>query len=278
MSEAADRVGLFEAQRPRLTRLADRMLSDRVEAQDIVQQAWLRWSGTDQDIDNVPAWLTTVTTRLCLDRLKARVPVPEELGDDVGAAHEPDAAATVMLGESVGDALGVVLDRLTPAERVALVMHDTFDFDFPTIADALEVSPGAARKLASRARAKVRDPAPTVGPADWDVIDAFMTAARGGEYDRLIELLAPDARVRADAAAIATGTPQRIDGSVRIAEFFNGAARAALPASLDGRGVFAWFHRGEARVVFDFTVTHGAVESITFRADPVALARVVRRP
>lgn len=277
MSHTPDRVDLFEAQRPRLTRLAERMLSDSAEAHDIVQQAWLRWAGTDRDVDDVPAWLTTVTTRLCLDRLKARVPVPAEPADDAGRAPEPDAAEAVLLGESVGDALGIVLDRLSPTERVALVMHDTFDFDFPTIADALEVTPAAARKLASRARAKVREPSPTVSPADWEVIDAFMTAARGGEFDRLIALLAPDSRVRADEAAIATGTPARIDGSVRIAEFFNGAARAALPATLDGRAVFAWFHRGQARVVFDFAVTHGTVESITFRADPAVLTRVIRR-
>ena len=269
-----DSAAAFESERPRLTALAARILADPDEAQDVVQQAWLRLDGTDRRIDNLPGWLTTVTSRLCLDRLKARIPEPGEPVDAVGS--EPDPLDEAVLGGEVGQALGVVLDRLTPTERITFVMHDSFGFEFPVIAEALGVSPAAARKLASRARAKV-DGVDDVPPADVEVIDAFMSAARGGEFDRLITLLLPDARVRADAAAVATGTPEAIDGGRAIAEFFNGSAHAALPAVVDGRPVFAWFLKGSPMVVFDFAVSGGQVAGITFRADPDLLARVTRR-
>ncbi|MFT3901450.1 MAG: sigma factor [Gordonia sp. (in: high G+C Gram-positive bacteria)] len=271
-----DRAAEFEDQRPRLTRLATRILADPVEAQDVVQQAWLRLDGSPAQVDNLPAWLTTVTSRLCLDRLKARIPVPAEPDD--GPTPDAGPADAAVLGDEVGDALGLVLDRLTPPERIAFVMHDSFDFDFPTIAAALDVAPATARKLASRGRAKVRNADAVGAMADREVVDAFMAAARGGEFDRLIAVLAPDARVRADDAAIATGTPERLDGSRAIAGFFNGSAHAALPAILDGRPVYAWFLRGEPMVVFDFDVTGGTVGAITFRADPAVLSRVTRRP
>ena len=144
----------FEAERPRLVRLAGRVLGDDAEAEDIVQQAWLRLQGTDQEIENLPGWLTTVTTRLCLDRLRARVPVPVEDDLDTAdtAAGDGDPADAVALADTVGVALQVVLDRLTPAERVAFVLHDSFGFDFATIAAVLDTTPAAARKLASRSR------------------------------------------------------------------------------------------------------------------------------
>ncbi len=265
----------FEAERPRLIRLATRILADPAEAEDVVQQAWLRMHGAEDGIDNLPAWLTTVTTRLCLDRLRARVPVPVEMSD--GAAPGPDPADSAALAESVGVALHVVLDRLSPAERVAFVLHDSFGFPFATIAAALEITPAAARQLASRARAKVRQPAPEDRLAEWEIVDAFMAAARGGDFDRLLELLAPDAAVSADAAAIATGTPERIEGRRPIAEFFNGSAHAALPVFVGERPAFAWFHRGKAMVVFDFVVASDAVQGIVFRAAPETLAAVARR-
>ncbi len=167
----------FEAERRRLLRLAGRMLSDPSEAEDIVQQAWLRLRGSEQDIANLPAWLTTVTTRLCLDRLRARIPVPVADEADLTSPAD-DPAEQSALADTVGVALQVVLDRLSPAERVAFVLHDTFGFDFATIAAMLDVSPQAARKLASRARAKVAQPAPEDALADWEVVDAFLTAAR----------------------------------------------------------------------------------------------------
>ncbi|MGP5251106.1 sigma-70 family RNA polymerase sigma factor [Brachybacterium alimentarium] len=265
----------LERERPRLLALATRVLGDPDEAQDIVQQAWLRLAAADRDIENLPAWLTTVTTRLCLDRLRRRTPVPEEEIPLEAAA--PDPAEDVALADTVGAALQLVLERLSPNERVAFVMHDSFGFEFSTIAAALDTTSQNARKLASRARAKVAQPRPEDALADWEVVDAFMAAARGGDFTRLVQLLAPDAVVRADADAIATGTPVAIDGREDIASFFNGAAHAALPVSVDGRPGSAWYHRGQARVLFDFTVTGGRVARIDFRAAPEVIAEVVRR-
>lgn len=266
----------FERERPRLVRLAARVLGDDTEAHDVVQLAWLRMNSTDAVIENLPAWLTTVTSRLCLDRLRARVPEAAEPTVDE-RSDDPDPADAMALADSVGLALTIVLDRLTPAERVAFVMHDSFGFDFSTIASALDVTPTTARKLASRARAKVRQPAPDDALADWEIVDAFMNAARDGDFERLLELLAPNAEVRADDEAIAAGTPVAIDGRRSIAEFFNSSASAALPVLVDERPAAAWFHRGAAAVVFDFELVDGEVARITFRADPALLSRVVRR-
>ncbi len=267
---------IFETERPRLVRLATGVLDDHAEAEDVVQQAWLRLERTDTDIDSLPAWLTTVTTRVCLDRLRSRTPVPTAEVEVVEVA--PDVADEVLLADTVGVALQVVLDRLSPQERVAFVLHDSFGFEFPTIATILDTTPVAARKLASRARAKVRQPAPEDQLADWEVVDAFMAAARNGEFDRLMRLLAPDAAVTADDAAVLAGTPERIDGRNEVATFFNGSAHAALPVYVDDdRPAAAWFHRGEAKVLFDFTLVDGMVSGITFRAEPEVLARVSRR-
>src|SRR5699024_4800354 len=241
---------------------------------------------TDTDIESLPAWLTTVTTRLCLDRLKSRTPVPHS--EIEHPESSPDIAEEVILADTVGVALQAVIDRLTPSERVAFVLHDSFGFEFATIAAILDTSPVAARKLASRARGKVRGlrgssvaPQPPGAP----IVDAFMAAAREGDFDTLLSLLAPDAGITADAPAVAVGTPERIDGRREVAEFFNGGARAAFAVlvaptaeDLDDRPGSAWFHRGEARVLFDFTIEDGIVHGITFRADPQVLARVHRRP
>lgn len=265
----------FEAERPRLVRLAGRVLGDETEAEDVVQQAWLRLHGTDQEITNLPGWLTTTTTRLCLDRLRARVPTPED--DTEIAGLHPDPAEEVALADTVGNALTVVLDRLTPGERVAFVLHDSFGFDFATIAAVLGSTPAASRKLASRARAKVVQPAREDALTDWEVVDAFLAAAKGGDFSRLLELLAPDAVVEADSVAVTLGTPQRIAGRREVADFFNGAAKAAFPVFVGDRPGAAWVHRGQARVAFDFTVADGVVSRIDFRADPVVLERVKAR-
>ena len=270
-----ERTEIFEAERPRLVGIATRVLDDRAEAEDIVQQAWLRLHRTDTEIESLPAWLTTVTTRLCLDRLRARIPAP--MAEIAVAESAPDPADDVALAETVGVALQVVLDRLTPSERVAFVLHDSFGFEFSTIAAVLDTTPVAARKLASRARAKVGQPAPEDQLADWEVVDAFMAAARDGDFDRLLRLLAPDAAVSADEAAILTGTPERIEGRREVADFFNGSAHAALSVFAGDRPGAAWFHRGEAKVLFDFTVLDGLVRRITFRAEPEVLAQVARR-
>ena len=270
-----DQTELFEAERPRLVGIASRVLGDHAEAQDVVQQAWLRLHGNDAEIENLPAWLTTVTTRLCLDRLRSRTPVPVEDVPDDGLAADP--ADDVALADTVGIALHVVLDRLSPRERVAFVLHDSFGFEFPTIAALLDTTPTAARKLASRARAKVAQPGSEDRLADWEVVDAFMAAAKNGDFDRLLRLLAPDAEVTADDAAILAGTPTRIEGRDEVAAFFNGSAKAALPVFVGDRPGSAWFHLGEAKVVFDFTVDAGLVRAITFRASPDVLGRVVPR-
>ena len=177
------RAAQLERDRPRLVALAARILADPSEAQDIVQQDWLRLESTDQDIENLPAWLTTVITRLCLDRLRRRTPVPE--AEIEVAETAPDPSEDVELADTVGIALQLVLDRLSPNERVAFVMHDSFGFEFTTIAAALGTRPQAARKLASRARAKVTPPRPEDALADWEVVDAFMTAAREGDFTQI---------------------------------------------------------------------------------------------
>ncbi len=270
-----DQTEMFEAERPRLVGIANRVLGDHAEAEDVVQQAWLRLHRTETEIESLPAWLTTVTTRLCLDRLRARTPVPMEDVEPQETVDDP--ADDVALADTVGLALHVVLDRLSPRERVAFVLHDSFGFEFPTIAAVLDTTPVAARKLASRARAKVAQPRPEDRLANWEVVDAFMAAAKSGDFDRLLRLLAPDAVVTADDAAVLVGTPRKIDGRDEVATFFNGSARAALPVFVGDRPGSAWFHQGAAKVVFDFTVDDGLVHAITFRAAPDLLSRVVRR-
>lgn len=273
-----DLTGAFETERPRLVQIAARVLGDPAEAEDVVQQAWLRLHGVGaaaSEIENLPAWLTTVTTRLCLDRLRATHAVPEEDVEPDGEA--PDPADDVALADAVGVALRVVLDRLTPSERVAFVLHDTFGFPFPTIATMLDTTPAAARKLASRARAKVAQPQPEDALADWEVVDAFMAAARGGDFERLLALLAPDAVVVADPVAIEIGTPARLEGPDQIAAMFNGGAHSALAVYVGDRPGAAWYDRGTARVAFDFTIVEGRVVRIEFRAEAEVLDSVVRR-
>lgn len=281
-----DETTVFAAEQPRLLSIATNVLGDRAAAEDVVQTAWLRLHRTEAEIDNLRGWLTTVTTRLCLDRLRARTPQP--VADIEGAAEvsaSPDPLEDVLLADSVGVALQVVLDRLSPAERVAFVLHDTFGVDFATVAQILGRTPTAARKLASRARVKVAgsttppdNPGSTpADQADARVVDAFMAAARQGDFARLLELLDPDALVTGDEAAVAIGTPARLEGSRAVAEMFNGSAHAALAVSIAGRPGAAWFHRGEARVAFDFTLVDGLVHRIEFRAAPEVLASVHRR-
>jgi RNA polymerase sigma-70 factor (ECF subfamily) len=265
----------FEAERPRLQRIAARILGDADAAQDVVQQAWLRLHATDEPIGNLPGWLTTVTSRLCLDRLRARTPEPTESIEIEATALDP--ADDVVLADTVGIALQVVLDRLTPAERVAFVLHDSFGVDFESIASMLDTTPAAARKLASRARAKVRPAASEDAPADWEIVDAFMAAARQGDFTRLLELLAPDVVVSADPAASVLGTPARLEGPDEVAAFFSGAAAAAFPVFVEDRPGAAWIHRGEVKVAFDFTVEAGRVRHLRFRAADDVLAGVRRR-
>ena len=224
---------LFDVERPRLIRLAAGVLGDRHEAEDIVQKSWLRLSTVDADaIVNLPAWLTTVTTRLCLDRLRAKVPEPVDSTAypyDGVSGGGLDPLAEVELADTVGVALHIVLETLTPSERVAFILHDTFSVEFDTVAQVLDTSPAAARKLASRARAKIADRLPEGPAAEWEVVDAFLDAARSGDFARLLHLLAPGVVVTADAAAVSAGTPARLEGRDAVASMFDGAARGALP-------------------------------------------------
>ena len=271
-----DRTSEFELERPRLTRVASRILANPVEAEDVVQQAWLRLDRADAaGIDSLPAWLTTVVTRLCLDRLGARIPEPGEPPER--PAPDADPADETVLVDEVGGALAVVLERLTPTERVAFVLHESFGVDFAEIGEILDRTPAAARKLASRARTKVAVAAVPDARPDWLVVDAFLDAARGGDLSRILALLAPDVMVSGDAEAVAVGTPERIVGRTAVAAFFDGAAASALPVFVGDRPGAAWFDRGVARVVFDFHVVGGEVSRIDFRADPGALASLRRR-
>ncbi|BBZ43565.1 sigma-70 family RNA polymerase sigma factor [Mycobacterium parmense] len=265
----------FETERPRLQRIAAHILGDADAAQDIVQQAWLRLQATEEPISNLAGWLTTATSRLCLDRLRARAPVPTESIEL--EARAPDPADDVVLADTVGIALQVVLDRLTPAERVAFVLHDSFGVGFESIASMLDTTSVAARKLASRARAKVRAPVRDDALADWEIVDAFMAAAREGDFSRLLQLLAPDVVVTADEAAIALGTPARLAGADEVARFFNGAAAAAFAVFVGDRPGAAWIHRGQVKVAFDFTVEAGRVRHLRFRAADDVLAGIRRR-
>lgn len=267
----------FETERPRLTRIAERILGDHAEAEDVVQNTWIRLNRGETPIDNLPGWLTTVATRLCLDRLRRKLPAPEEdLEIDETA---PDPADETILADSVGDALQVVLDRLSPTERVAFVLHDSFAVDFPAVAEILGVSPVAARKLASRARRKLatQDPAPASRLDNTEVVDAFLLAAKGGDLERLLSLLAPDVVVEgADATARALGTP-RLVGRQEVVGLVNGGMKTAFPVFIADRSGVAWLERGSYRVAFDFTIADGRVQRMDLRADPEVLATVRKR-
>jgi RNA polymerase sigma factor (sigma-70 family) len=207
----------FEEHRPRLHSLARRILGSDAEADDAVQEAWLRVSRAgDDDIENFGGWLTTVTSRVCLNLLRARAArnetvYPNRLSDPVVEAvvSDGDPAASAQLSDAVETALLLVLDRLSPAERVAFVLHDTFDVPFEQIGQLLERAPEAARQLASRARRRVREArvdvdAAASGVGGRRIVDAFFAAARDGDFDRLVSVLAPDVMMRADGVASAT--------------------------------------------------------------------------
>lgn len=274
----------FEADRARLAALAYRMLGSRTEADDAVQEAWLRLSRTGTgDIGNLGGWLTTVVARVCLDMLRARRSRREELVDagmreSVASLHSPgDAEQDALLAESVGLALLVVLDRLTPAERVAFVLHDTFDLPFEEIAPIVGRSVEAARQLASRARRRVKGAS---GSPEADrarqrrVVEAFLAASRAGDFDALLALLDPSVVVRADAAAVQAGAAPEVRGPAEVAGTFAGRARAAQPALVDGAVGLAWAPGGQPRVVFDFEIEDGRIVGVELIADPERLAEL----
>ncbi|MFC7545466.1 sigma-70 family RNA polymerase sigma factor [Plantactinospora sp. GCM10030261] len=292
----------FEPHRARLRAVAHRMLGSSGEAEDAVQETWLRLARTEADgVTNLGGWLTTVIGRVCLDMLRSRTARredPLDARDEIArpttnarpvAADEPvDPEQEALLADSIGAALLVVLDTLSPAERLAFVLHDLFAVPFDQIAPILGRSPDATKMLASRARRRVRQtggPEPaeepdSLGRPDRDperqrqVVGAFLAAARDGDFAALLAVLHPDVVARADGAAVLMGAAGEVRGAADVAGTFAGRARAAQPAMVDGRAGALWTHAGRPRVVFAFTVAHGQITAIDLIADADHLTRL----
>jgi len=257
----------FEEHRERLTAVAHRLLGSRPEAEDAVQEAWLRVSRADSsEVDNLAGWLTTIVARVSLNQLRSRTSRREDPLDDAPPPHlhaVPDPAEEAVLADSVGLALLAVLDTLAPAERLAFVLHDLFDVPFEEIAPIVDRSPAAARQLASRARRRVRGAEPRDDAArKREVVSAFLAASKDGDFSALLELLHPEAVLRYDTAAAQMGSAEDLRGADAVARFLSGKARAARLALVDGAPGWVWSLRGEPQVVFGFTVEEGLVTSI----------------
>ncbi len=287
----------FEADRPRLRRIALRMLGSVAESDDALQETWLRVSRADvARVENFEGWLTTVVARVCLDALKWRESRREELTPDDPRHRVATAAAgdlpeeEAVLADSIGAALLILLDALPPAERVAFVLHDLFDVPFGDIAAIVGKTVESARQLASRARRRVRGAAPSVDAATerhGELVRAFLAASRAGNIPALLVLLDPAATLRADAAVMAMGGAAYwqndrlgagIDGANEVALAFSKRARAAQPASIDERPGAVWIQDGEVRVAFRFRIERDRIVGIELVADPEAIARsAIRR-
>ena len=270
----------FEAERPRLRTIAGRMLGSLHEADDVVQETWMRLSRADlSDIANLPGWLTTVSSRICLDQLRARnARQHDSLDASVSPAAEieapDDPEAETALNDAVGSALMVLLERLSPTERVAFVLHDSFGLPFEEIAPIVGRTPATTRQLASRARRKVSgaEPIASTDPDDLVLIDAFLSASRNGDMVALLSVLAPEVVLVADAVAASFGVEPRVAGNERVANFFNGRAAAAFLARIDGGYGAIWMVHGEPRVVFEFSIEEGSIRRIDLVASPDRLA------
>jgi RNA polymerase sigma factor (sigma-70 family) len=284
----------FQENRAHLRAVAYRMLGSPGEAEDAVQEAWMRLSRSDANaVENLGGWLTTVTARVCLDMLRSRKSRREE---SLGAhAPEPTATATdvsdperdALLADSVGPALLVVLETLAPPERVAFVLHDMFDLPFDEIATIVGRSEMATRQLASRARRRVQGVgrvADADRAVDRQVVDAFLAASREGNFDALLAVLAPnvvlhadDVAVRAAAANKWGGAPSlssEIRGAREVAETFKGRARGAQRALLNGDAGAVWSVGGTPRAAFVFTVDGGKITEISLVMDPERLGEI----
>jgi RNA polymerase sigma factor (sigma-70 family) len=268
----------FEISRPRLRAVAYRMLGSHTDADDAVQETWLRLDRSDaSSVENLTGWLVTIVGRVCLDRLRARRFRPEDLvGDDVaeeviGIADEVDPEHQALLAESVGSALLVVLDVLAPAERVAFVLHDIFAVPFDEIAPIVERSPDAARQLASRARRRLQGTT-SIPALDLtlrrEVVEAFLAASRAGDFDALLTMLDPDVRVRADATARKFGDPERAQGAAAVASWFSTGAGGLHLALVDGAAGLVWAPRGRPRGVLDLAIVDGKIVELNLIADP----------
>jgi len=280
----------FEAHRAHLNAVAYRILGSQGEAEDAVQEAWLRLSRAGAEgVDNLGGWLTTVVARVCLDLLRSRTsrreePLPEtepSVGDEDAA--RPDAE--LLMADSLSLALLVVLETLAPAERVAFVLHDVFELPFEEIAEVVGRSPAATRQLASRARRQVRG-APTVSDADFtrqrSVVDAFLAAARNGDFDALLRVLDPDVVLRADAAAVSAAAATRgapalaneTRGAASVAGAFKGRAQAARVAIVGGAVGAVWAPVGRLRTAIAFTVVGDRITGIEVVMEPARLAQL----
>ncbi|GAA4217030.1 sigma-70 family RNA polymerase sigma factor [Actinocatenispora rupis] len=273
----------FEAERARLLAVAYRMLGSAAEAEDAVQEAWLRLDRADvSDVRNLPGWLTTVLSRICLDLLRARVSRREDLGAEPADAVSPvaDPETEAVRADEVGRALLVVLDRLGPAERVAFVLHDMFAVPFDDIAYVVDRSPVAAKKLASRARTRVRG-TPVVSPPDLArhrrVVEAFLAAARSGDLTAILAVLDPDAVRRGDRLAVPADRPVEVRGARAVAgeiAVFGRNARFAEPALVDGAVGVVVAPRGRLRLVLLVSVAGERVAGYELVADPDRLRRL----
>lgn len=269
----------FEAERDRLKAVAYRMLGSLSEADDAVQETWLRLHRAEAgEIENLGGWLTTVLARVCLDRLRTRQSrreEPLEKGVSVPSGSTPEQ--DLLLEESVGLAMLVVLDRLAPAERVAFVLHDIFDIAFDEIAPVVGRSLLATRQIASRARRRVRggSVAPNREPArQVEVVNAFLAAARGGSLEQLVAVLDPDVLFRADPAAARLGAlTGNVRGATAVANFFHGRAQGARMARINGVAGLLVGSRGKLFLALALQVQGNRIVGIDAFADPETLLR-----
>jgi len=258
------------------------MLGSQTEADDVIQEAWLRLNRAGSaEVDNLGGWLTTVVARVCLDVLRSRKLRREDPLDsddllEAGADADTNAADQEMqLADSIGPALLLVLETLAPSERIAFVLHDLFAVSFDEIAGIVGKSPAAARQLASRARRRVQgtDAIPDAGRArQREIVAAFLAASRAGDFQALLSMLDPDVVLRSDPFAAKLGATAQALGADAVARTVSGRAHAARLALLDGLAGAIWSQNGKPRVAFVFTVVDGKITAIELRADPARLA------
>jgi RNA polymerase sigma factor (sigma-70 family) len=277
----------FESNRNHLRRVAYRMLGSLTEADDAVQEAWIRLSRSDtSEVENLRAWLTTVVGRVCLNQLRSRrtrreAPLDVHVADPILSPEEGlDPEHEAILGDSVGLALLAVLETLSPAERVAFVLHDVFDIPFDDIAPIVGRSPAAARQLASRGRRRVRGaPVPDADlEAQWAIVDAFLAASREGDFERLLAVLDPEVVLRSDGGPTRPNLVNLLHGREAVAKGalgFRQLARTATRTLVNGvPGGIARTPDGRPFAVVALTVVAGRIVSIDILADPERLARL----
>jgi RNA polymerase sigma factor (sigma-70 family) len=269
----------FEEFRGRLSQVAYRMLGSHAEADDAVQEAWIRFSRTDtSDVENLGGWLTTVVSRVCLNTLQSRRTHPLTTLDREAPSEgsdTPDPEQQAVLADSIGMALLVVLDKLTPAERVAFALHDMFAVPFENIAPIVGRSTAATRQLASRARRRVQGHDPDVHfsvDKHAELVNAFLDATHNGDFTALLSILDPEAVLSADQATVKLGAPaSEIRGSEEVASFLR-RARGARAVIVDGETGAAWLPKGQLRVLFLFTVSEDKIVAVDLIADPDTLS------